>query len=177
MCDDQMSVVSKQMSEVEQLADQYGLFLCVECGKCVAVCPMVEIFDDFSYEVSPRGVIETVLIEGGVEELNSNRFWFCLTCDLCTDLCPAGVNFRDFIERIRRIAIESGVTEHCLFCRNCGAYLSPEHTVNHLKQTLGEAAEELLTLCPKCRQYTFGEKVKALSLGSREEYPQESEIG
>ena len=172
-----MSVVSKQISEIEQLADKYGLFLCVECGKCVAACPMGEIFDDFSYEVSPRGVIEAVLVEGGVEELNSDRFWFCLTCDLCTDLCPAGVRFGDFVDAIRLIAIESGVTEHCLFCRNCGTYLSPRHTVKHLKQMLGEAAEELLTLCPKCRQYDFGEKWKALSPGSRKAYPQESEIG
>ena len=171
-----MAVISKQIPEVERLAVQYGLFLCVECGKCVAVCPMGEIFDDFSYEVSPRGVIEAVLVEGGVEELNSNRFWFCLTCDLCTDLCPAGVRFGDFVEAIRHIAIESGVTEYCLFCRKCGTYLSPGHTVNHLKQTLGEAAEELLTLCPKCRQYDFGEKVKALTAGSRKVDPQESEM-
>jgi ferredoxin len=161
---------------IERVANQYGLFLCVECGKCVAACPMGEIFDDFSYEVSPRGVIEAVLLdlEGA---LNADRFWFCLTCDLCTNLCPAGVRFRDFVEAIRLMAIESGVTEHGLFCRNCGAYLWPWHTVNYLEQTLGEAAEELLTLCPKCRQYDFGEKVKALAPGSRKVVPQAAETG
>jgi heterodisulfide reductase subunit C len=162
---------------IEQVANQYGLFLCVECGKCAAVCPMGEIFDDFSYEVSPRGVIEAVLIDGRAEILNAGEFWFCLTCDLCTNLCPAGVRFRDFVEAIRRMAIESGVTEHSLFCRNCGAYLWPGHTVEYLKQTLGEASEELLTLCPRCRQYDFGEKVKTLEPGSRKIYPQTAEAG
>jgi heterodisulfide reductase subunit C len=136
---------------------------------------MGEIFDDFSYEVSPRGVIEAVLIEGAVETLNTDGFWFCLTCDLCTNLCPAGVRFRDFVEAIRCIAIESGMTEQSLFCRNCGAYLWPGHTVKYLKQTLGEASEELLTLCPTCRQYGFGEKVKTLEPGSRKVYPQTGE--
>ncbi len=152
---------------IEQVANQYGLILCVECGKCVAVCPMGEIFDDFSYEVSPRGIIGAVLVEGGVKALNADRFWFCLTCDLCTDLCPAGVRFRDFIEAIRLMAIESGVTEHSLFCRNCGTYLWPWHTVKYLKQTLGEATEGLLTLCPRCRRYLLGEKVKALVPGKK----------
>ena len=151
---------------IERLATQYGLGLCVECGKCVAACPMGEIFDDFSYESSPRGVIEAILLDLD-EALGADRFWFCLTCDLCTDLCPAGVRFRDFIEAIRRMAIESAVTEQGLFCRSCGAYLMPWHTVEYLKLTLGEAAEELLTLCPRCRQYDFGERVKALVPGGR----------
>lgn len=170
------------MSDViERLAGQYGLSLCVECGKCVAVCPMGEIFDDFSYEVSPRGIIERALLDlevtedGGstvpalsvAEGLTTSQLWFCLTCDLCTNLCPAGVRFRDFVEATRRLAIGAGDTEYGSFCRNCGAYLWPRHTVEYLKQTLGEAAEELLTLCPRCRQYGFGERVKALIPGNR----------
>lgn len=155
------------MTEVEQLADQYGLFLCVECGKCVAICPMAVIFDDFSYEISPRGVIEAVLDEECVEIFSADRFWFCLTCDLCTDLCPAGVRFRDFIEAIRHRALESGVTERGLFCRNCGAYLQPRRVMEYMNKVLGKAAEEFLTLCPKCRQYDSARKVK--TLGSRGE--------
>lgn len=160
---------------IEQLASQYGLSLCVECGKCVAVCPMGDIFDDFSYQVSPRGIIERALLD--FEVVEDDRLWFCLTCDLCADLCPAGVRFRDFVEAIRLIAIESGMREHGLFCRNCGAYLWPWHTAKYLKQTLGETAEEFLTLCPKCRRYDFGEKVKALAPRSRKAIPRPAEMG
>jgi hypothetical protein len=35
--------------------------------------------------------------------------------------------------------------------------------VEYLKQMLEEAAEEFLTLCPRCRRYVFGEKVRALA--------------
>ena len=152
---------------IEKVASQYGLFLCVECGKCVAVCPMSEIFDDFSYEVSPRGIIGSISVGEGIEVLNAERFWFCLTCDLCTNLCPTGVRFRDFVTKVRFLAIESGITEHGSFCQNCSKYLWPWHTMRYLKQILGEGAEELLTLCPKCRQYNLGEKVKELESGNR----------
>jgi ferredoxin len=138
---------------------------------------MGEIFDDFSYSVSPRGVIEAVLVEGGVEDLKANRIWFCLTCELCTDLCPAGVLFCDFIEALRLMAFEAGVAVHCLFCRICGTYHEPWHTVQYLKETLGGAAEERITLCPRCRQYDFGEKMKTLTTRGRRAYPRASDPG
>jgi hypothetical protein len=118
---------------------------------------MGEVFDDFTYEISPRGVIERALL--GLEMFEHVGVWFCLTCDLCTNLCPAGVRFRDFVEAARWLAVEAGVTNHVSFCRNCGAYLWPLH----LRQALGEDTEEFLTLCPRCRRYDLGEKIKALT--------------
>jgi heterodisulfide reductase subunit C len=158
---------------IEQLAKQHALLLCVDCGKCVAVCPMWEIFDDFSYEVSPRGVIKMAL--SGQATLAHVGVWVCLTCDLCTRLCPMGVRFRDFIEAARQLALEAGAAEHGYFCQECGAYLCPEHTVAYLRQTLGEAGEELLGLCTRCRQVSFGKKVKALVRGRRGLLPTEEE--
>jgi heterodisulfide reductase subunit C len=152
------------MSEaIENLAHQYGLFHCVECGLCVAICPMEEIFADFSYEVSPRGVIERTILDFEVEKRAG--VWFCLTCDLCTELCPAGVRFRDFVEEARVLMIEAGITEHGSFCRECGVYLYPLHTVEYLKQTLGESAEEMLKLCHKCRKYDFANRLRVFSPG------------
>ncbi len=151
--------------DLTSLADQYGLPLCVECGDCNAVCPMQEIFDDYSYEVSPQGVIESVLL--GSETLEDNQLWFCLTCDLCADVCPVELRFSDFIDAARLMIIEAGITEQAVFCRDCGAYLCPKHTMEHVKKKVGEVGEELLTLCPGCRQYEFGEKVKSVSLRKR----------
>jgi heterodisulfide reductase subunit C len=153
------------MSNIEQLADQYGLFLCVECGKCVAVCPIGEIFNNFSYEVSPRGVIERILIDPELPEDDS--LWFCLTCDLCTNLCPAGVRFRDFIEVARQWLIKNGVTQYGSFCDSCGAYLYPRYILEYMKQTLGENTEELLRLCPRCRRYEIGGTLKKLLPGKQ----------
>jgi heterodisulfide reductase subunit C len=154
------------MSEmIEQLASKYGLFLCVECGKCVAICPIGEIFNNFSYEISPRGVIERIMIDPEIPEDDS--LWFCLTCDLCTDLCPAGVRFRDFVEVTRQWLIKTGITQYGSFCENCGKYLYPRYILEYMKQTLGDEAEEFLRLCPSCRRYEIGEKLKTLLPGKR----------
>ncbi len=159
---------------VEQLANEYGLFLCVGCGKCVAVCPMGEIFQDFTYRVSPRGVVERAVL--GIETLEHEGVWFCLTCDLCTDRCPAGVRIRDFVQAVRQTIIEAGGTEHACFCRHCGVYIWPQHTVEYMKQTL-KVSEESLTLCPRCRQHDFGKKMKALVPGSRQVHTQKIQAG
>lgn len=153
------------MDTVERLANEYGLPFCVECGKCVAVCPMADIFNDFSYRVSPRGVVEATLL--GLEITEDDRLWFCLTCDQCTDKCPQGVRFRDFVEAMREWAVETGHTEYGFFCEGCGRYVRSLHTVEYLKQKLGEGNEDYLSLCPVCRQRRFGAKVKSLMPGER----------
>ena len=150
---------------IEQLADQHGLSLCVQCGKCVAVCPMGEVFDDFTYRVSPRGVVEATLL--GLEITEDDRLWFCLTCDECTEKCPQGVRFRDFVEAMRRLAIAAGHTEYGSFCEDCGGYVRSLHTVEYVGQKLGEGSEAHLRLCPVCRQRQFSAKVKSLVPGNR----------
>jgi Fe-S oxidoreductase len=148
---------------LDRLAGRHGLFLCVQCGKCAAVCPMGKLFSDFSYEASPRGVIERALLGFAME--GHAGLWFCLTCEVCTDLCPAGVRFRDFVAELREHLVEEGDTEHGSFCRGCGAYLWPRHTLEHLKGALGEAAEAHLGLCPRCRRYNHGKTMQALAPG------------
>jgi heterodisulfide reductase subunit C len=112
---------------VHDLMRETGAMLCVECGKCASACPMTEIFEDFSYEVSPRGIVEKALF--GFELLTDVGIWFCLTCDVCTEICPAGVRFRDFVQGVRALAIEQGVTERGLFCERCGKFVVSMHTL------------------------------------------------
>jgi ferredoxin len=155
---------SRQMSDaVRRIVGHCNLVLCVECGKCVAACPMVKIFG-FSHAISPRGVVERAL--KGREMLNLAGIWYCLTCDLCTGLCPAGVRLRDFVEATRRTAMEEGYVEHGVFCRACGAYLWPRPRVVYLAQVLGEPSDGFLALCPRCRRQDLGRKVKASLPGS-----------
>ncbi|NIN67344.1 MAG: 4Fe-4S dicluster domain-containing protein [Anaerolineae bacterium] len=150
---------------VDQLLKETRALLCVECGKCASACPMTEIFKDFSYEASPRGIVEKALF--GFDILTDVGIWFCLTCDVCTELCPAGVRFRDFVQAVRARAIEEGVTQHGLFCQRCGGFVVPMHTADYIREkvTGPEASAEYLRLCPACRQYDFTEKVKALRPG------------
>ena len=68
--------------EIERLASEYGLTLCMQCGKCVAVCPMSKVSAEFSYEVSPRGVVDCVndyVNDGVVDRLNGYRQGYSAT--------------------------------------------------------------------------------------------------
>ncbi|MGB3903682.1 MAG: 4Fe-4S dicluster domain-containing protein [Anaerolineae bacterium] len=150
---------------VDDLMKETRALLCVECGKCASACPMTEIFEDFSYEASPRGIVEKALF--GFDVLTDVGIWFCLTCEVCTQLCPAGVRFRDFVKGVRALAIEEGVTEHGLFCERCGQFIVPMHTVNYIRGKLngGEVPDGYLCMCPRCRQHDFTAKMRALSPG------------
>ena len=145
---------------INELARQCGLFLCVECGKCVGACPMTDIFKDFSYEVSPRGMIEKTLLDFDV--LTDIGIWFCLTCDVCTEICPAGVRYRDFVEGVRQLALQEGLTQHGLFCQRCGGFFLPRHTLAYIQERLKDGAvpDEYLTFCPRCRKYDFGKRIR-----------------
>jgi heterodisulfide reductase subunit C len=152
-------------TSVDELLKETKALLCVECGKCASACPMTEIFEDFSYEVSPRGIVEKALF--GFDLLTDVGIWFCLTCEVCTELCPAGVRFRDFVAGVRALAIEEGVTEHGLFCERCGKFVVPQHTAEYIEAKLkdGDAAGEYLRFCPSCRRYEFTAKLKDLRPG------------
>ena len=154
-----------KVNSVDELMRETRAMLCVECGKCASACPMTEIFEDFSYEVSPRGIVEKALF--GFDLLTDVGIWFCLTCDVCTAICPAGVVFRDFVQGVRSLAIESGVTQHGLFCERCGNFVIPKHTAEYIEGRMkGEnGAGEYLRFCPSCRQYEFGAKFKAMRPG------------
>ena len=145
---------------LDKIIDEKKLSLCVECGKCVAGCPLAELHECFSYEFSARGVIKRALL--GLDVLRDRRTWFCLGCDVCAQMCPAGVKFAEFIEAARQLAISEGVTEYCLFCERCGRCYLPIPTVEGIRGRLEgvKIPSQFLNLCPECRKRELAEKIK-----------------
>lgn len=159
-------------NKIEELIARNRLLCCLECGKCTASCPMHEIFTDFSYEFSPRGIVEKVLLDSDI--LNDKAIWYCLTCDVCTEGCPAGVRVRDFIKSLRNLAIDEGMKELGLFCKRCCNYFLPTHTLEYIREKLGDKKKfdlkvslDWLLVCPRCRKYEVSQKVKQLIRGSK----------
>ena len=145
---------------IDEIINETKLFYCVECGKCVGVCPLREIYEEFSYELSPRGIIKKALL--GFDILKDKEIWFCLGCTVCTEMCPAGVRYAEFIESLRLSAIREGITEHCSFCQRCGTYFVPTPTLDNAREIMEERglSSQFLGQCPKCRRYDFAERVK-----------------
>lgn len=144
---------------VAKIIDEKKLSLCVECGKCVASCPMAEFYDRFSFLFSARGIIKKALL--GLDMLRDSNIWFCLECDTCAKLCPAGVKYAEFVEDIRQLAIKEGITGSSVACSRCGRYYLPLPTVERLKEVLAGKglAGEFVELCPQCRRDSVAEKM------------------
>jgi Fe-S oxidoreductase len=142
-----------------KIIDEKKLSLCVECGKCVASCPMAAFYDRFSFLFSARGIIKKALL--GLDVLKDSNIWFCLECEVCARLCPAGVKYAEFVEDIRQLAIKEGVTGSSVVCPRCGRYYLPLPTVERLKEVLAEKglADEFVDLCPQCRRDDVAEKL------------------
>ncbi len=138
-------------ADVERLITEHRLTACFECGKCVASCPLSELFGDLTFGHTPRGIIERALLDADL--VTGDAIWYCLTCDVCTAGCPCGVKLRDFIEALRAKVMEAGDETHGVRCRRCSRYFLPEPTWRLLLDRLGGGDEPpgFLLLCPRCR--------------------------
>lgn len=77
------------------ILNRYNAYECQDCGKCTASCPLALSGRPFS----PRAIV-SALIAGEADKVH-NDIWACLTCGICYDRCPSGVNFPDFVRDIR----------------------------------------------------------------------------
>lgn len=64
-------------------------YLCLECGKCTSVCPVSR----FNHGYSPRILVNKALKSGNLDLLKDKNIWSCLTCKLCDERCPAGIDY------------------------------------------------------------------------------------
>lgn len=141
---------------IQQVLEQSGAALCVDCGKCTAACPMAEMYKDFSLDMSPRGMIQKALKGEDVTTLPG--IWNCVGCNSGTDVCPEGVSCRDFVKGIRQIALDRGETGKIISCTRCGVMVTTLGVTRYLGEKLPGAALAYLTLCPDCRRQVYLER-------------------
>jgi len=79
-------------------------FLCLECGKCTAVCPISTFNDSYS----PRRMIADGLFYGGESFADDKLLWSCLTCQLCSRRCPVDVKYSELMRDYRAVAHNNG---------------------------------------------------------------------
>ena len=96
------------MEKITEIINRTKAYYCVECGKCTSACPLSR-FGDYS----PDRVVERALL--GLPVRPDLRIWSCLTCGRCKEVCTYGVDYPEFIRRIRSIARgekEQGICAH-----------------------------------------------------------------
>ncbi len=147
--------------EIQELIDKNHLNMCLECGKCSAVCPMVAFYGgDFVYKRSSRSIAERLCFDP--KGIYDEAIWYCLACKECTFFCPSGVDFQDFMMDLRNLLISKGHTEHAHFCSKCGGYMMPKMQIRTLKKNLNGTGD-LLYECPHCSRNRQAEVLRRLS--------------
>ena len=141
--------------EIQGLVAQHHLNLCLECGKCSAVCPMVNFYGEYVHTRCTRSVVERLCFDP--DNIDDEAIWYCWACMECTFYCPSGVDFQNFMMGFRQLLVSHGYSEYAHFCKACGAYLMPKKQLEYLEATLGNGNgnQELLYECPNCKKGRF----------------------
>lgn len=134
----------------EDILKARGAFQCVECGKCVALCPMAETAAGFTRVKSPRGIVQQAL--RGEEEMPGVDS--CLQCRSCSQTCPAGVDVAGLIADLRKLRAASSMRH----CSSCGAPMLPADAGSYLDGAVNAGFESEIvyaSLCPSCRRRAY----------------------
>lgn len=91
-----------------------NVFLCYQCQKCSAGCPVVEHFD-----LAPNQVIRAIQFGQKEKVLHSKTIWLCAMCETCATRCPHDINITKIMDTLKIMAknerIESKVPSIPLF--------------------------------------------------------------
>jgi Fe-S oxidoreductase len=94
---------------LEHSVRQTGVFRCLECGKCTAICPISR----YDHHFSPRRTVGRALMRHDEALLSDDRLWACITCLHCSQVCPAGVAYSDLTLAVRTAAHKLGQAAVC----------------------------------------------------------------
>ncbi len=94
-----------RVPDTDAIMKDTDAYLCVECGKCTASCPVARRDTEFS----PRATVEQSLEKLHSQLETSRQLWDCLTCGTCEERCPYNVKFSRFIKDSRVEALDLGI--------------------------------------------------------------------
>lgn len=90
--------------EVAEHFDIKSLSRCAACGACLDDCPVATSYEDFD----PNDLIKRVLAGELEEVLEEGKFWNCLDCLTCFELCPQRFGMQTLFSRLKEMAAERG---------------------------------------------------------------------
>ena len=86
--------------KVEDLSGE-PIKICNQCGECSGGCP-----ESAFMELLPNQVMHKIQL-GDESVLDSNTYWICSTCFVCSARCPKGIDIAKVMESLREISLRA----------------------------------------------------------------------
>jgi heterodisulfide reductase subunit B len=81
-----------------------NVFLCYQCKKCTAGCPVASYFD-----LTPHQVLRACQFGQSDLVLNSRTISICAACETCSTRCPQGIDIARIMDELEIMAQEQGI--------------------------------------------------------------------
>lgn len=79
-------------------------YLCYQCRKCSAGCPLAEEMD-----LAPNQLVRAIQLGQLDLVLNSKTLWLCASCQTCVTRCPHDIDLPRIMDALRGAAVAAGV--------------------------------------------------------------------
>jgi heterodisulfide reductase subunit B len=89
--------------EIQQRSGE-NVFLCYQCKKCTAGCPVAAYFD-----LKPHQVLRAAQFGQASLVLNSRTISICAACETCSTRCPQGIDIARIMDELEIMAKEQGI--------------------------------------------------------------------
>ena len=81
-----------------------NVFLCYQCKKCTAGCPVAAYFD-----LTPHQVLRACQFGQSDLVLYSRTISICAACETCSTRCPQGIDIARIMDELEILAAEQGI--------------------------------------------------------------------
>ncbi len=99
-----VDVETLRLAEVIEERCGENVFLCYQCKKCTAGCPVVDFMD-----LAPNQLLRAVQLGQNERVLKSRTIWICANCQTCVTRCPHGIDLPRAMDVIKQLSAEAGI--------------------------------------------------------------------
>jgi heterodisulfide reductase subunit C len=90
----------KFRDKVMELAGE-DIKICYQCGECSGGCP-----ESAAMDLLPNQILHKIQL-GDDSILETNTFWICSSCLVCSARCPKGIDIAKVMESLREISLRA----------------------------------------------------------------------